>query len=71
MEEIIVEGKPGREKVLRIGFIHIEKTGNKRQVAFLEGFLDRGEAEAIVLALGLDAALLLVNGQNARTWLKS
>ena len=51
-KEVIVEGKPGREKILRAGFIHVEMVSSKRLVALLEEFVDRGEAEAIVLALG-------------------
>ena len=69
-KELTVEGKPGREKILRAGFIHVEKTGNKRLVAFLEEFVDRGEAEAIVLALELNADLLLVDDRDARSLAK-
>jgi len=69
-KEVAVEGKPGREKILRAGFIHVEKTGNKRLVAFLEEFVDRGEAEAIVLALELNADLLLIDDRDARNLAK-
>jgi len=40
-KEVTVEGKPGREKVLRAGFIQKRKTGNKRLVVLLGGFADR------------------------------
>ncbi len=69
-KEVIVEGKPGREKILRAGFIHMEKTGNKRLVALLEEFVDTGEAEAIVLALERNADLLLVDDRDARNLAK-
>jgi len=69
-KEVTVEGKPGREKILRAGFIHVKKTGNKRLVAFLEEFVDSGEAEAIVLALERNADLLLVDDRDARNLAK-
>jgi len=69
-EEVTVEGKPGREKILKAGFIHVRKAGNRRLVAFLEEFVDRGEAEAIVLALELNADLLLVDDRDARSLAK-
>jgi len=69
-EEVTVEGKPGREKILRAGFIHVKKASNGRLVALLEGFVDRGEAEAIVLALELNADLLLVDDRDARNLAK-
>ena len=69
-KEVTVEGKPGHEKILRTGFIHVEKTGNKRLVALLEEFVDRGEAEAIVLALERNADLLLIDDRDARNLAK-
>ena len=68
--EIAVEGKPGREKILRAGFIHVKKADNKRLVALLEEFVDSGEAEAIVLALERNADLLLVDDKDARNLAK-
>ena len=65
-EETTVEGKPGREKILRVEFIHVEKAGDRRLVALLEEFVDKGEAEAIVKALELNADLLLVDDRDAR-----
>ena len=58
-KEVTVEGKPGREKILRAEFIQVEKAGDKRLITFLEEFVDKGEAEVIVLALELNTDLLL------------
>ncbi len=69
-KEVTVEGKAGREKILRAGFIHVEKTGNKRLATFLEEFVDRGEAEAIILALELNADLLIIDDREARNLAK-
>jgi len=69
-KEVAVKGKPGREKVLRAGFIHVERTGNNRLASFLEEFVDRGGAEAMVLALELDADLLLIDDRDARNLAK-
>ena len=68
--EVTVEGKPGREKIVRAGFIHVEEAGDKRLVALLEEFVDSGEAEAIVLALERNADLLLVDDKDARNLAK-
>ncbi|MCE4600977.1 MAG: DUF3368 domain-containing protein [Desulfurococcales archaeon] len=64
--EIAVKGKPGHEKIVRADFIHVGKAGNRRLVTLLEGFVDSGEAEAIVLALERNADLLLVDDRDAR-----
>ena len=59
-EEVTVEGKPSREKILRAEFIHVEKAGDRRLViTFLEEFVDKGVVEAIILALELNADPLL------------
>jgi len=62
--------KPNSEKMSRASFIHVEKARNKRLVSLLEEFVDRGEAEAIVLALELNADLLLVDDRDARSFAK-
>ncbi len=69
-KEIIVEGKPGSEKIMESSFIRVEKVRNMRPVALLEEFIDSGEAEAIVLALERNADLLLVDDRDARNLAK-
>ena len=36
--EIVVEAKPGSEKIARAAFIHVEKASNRRLATLLEGF---------------------------------
>jgi len=50
--------------------IHVEKVDNKRLVALLEEFVDKGETEAIVLALELNADLILIDDRDARNLAK-
>ncbi|MEB3765648.1 MAG: DUF3368 domain-containing protein [Desulfurococcales archaeon] len=69
-KEITVEGRLGSEKIMKAGFIHVEKVRNVRLVALLEEFVDTGEAEAIVLALERNAGLLLVDDRDARNLAK-
>ncbi len=69
-KEIVVEDKTGREKIAEADFIHVEKAGNKRLVALLEGLVDNCEAEALVLALERNADLLLVDDRDARNLAK-
>ena len=69
-KEVTVEGKSGREKILKAGFIYVKKVRSRSLAAFLEEFVDSGEAEAIVLALELDADLLLVDDRDARNLAK-
>jgi len=68
--EVTAGGKPGREKILGAGFIHVKRVGNRRLVALFEEFVDEGEAEAIVLALEFNADLLLVDDRDARSLAK-
>lgn len=64
--EVTVEGKPGREKILRAGFIRVEEVRDKRLASLLKGFIDEGEAEAITLALEVNADILLIDDRDAR-----
>lgn len=59
--EITVGGKPGSGKILGAKFIHVGEVQDKRLALFLKEFVDEGEAEAIVLALEVNADLLLVD----------
>jgi len=69
-KEVTVENKPGSEKILRAGFIHVMRVHNKRLSMLLEEFVDKGEAETITLALELGADILLVDDHDARNLAK-
>ncbi len=64
--EVAVGDKPGSEKILGASFIHVEKTRDERFASLLKEFIDGGEAEAIALALEVNADLLLVDDRDAR-----
>ena len=65
-EEVAVEGKPGREKIVRSEFIYVARVRNKRLASLLKEFVDEGEAEAITLALEVNAGILLIDDRDAR-----
>ncbi len=65
-EEITIEGKPGSEKVRRARFIHVERVRSERLASLLKEFVDEGEAEAITLALEVNADILLIDDRDAR-----
>lgn len=69
-KEVTVEGKPGREKILRAGFIHVVRVHNKRLTLFLKEFVDEGEAEAITLALEVNTDILLIDDRMPETLAK-
>ncbi len=48
----------------------MKRAANRRLVALLEELADRGETEAITLALELNADLLLVDDRDARSLAK-
>lgn len=50
-KEITVGGKPGSEKIWGANFIHVKRTRSKELTSLLQEFVDKGEAEAITLAL--------------------
>lgn len=60
-------GAAGSREVQTLGWIETKKTMNCLQVAALQIELDKGEAEAIVLALELNAELLLLDERRGRT----
>jgi len=64
--EVTVEGKPGSEKVRGTRFIHVERVRNERLASLLKEFVDEGESEAIMLALEVNADILLVDDRDAR-----
>ena len=68
--EATVEGKPGREKVLRAGFIRVEEVRDRKLATLLKELVDDGEAEAITLALEVDADILLIDEHEARNLAK-
>ncbi|MEB3825378.1 MAG: DUF3368 domain-containing protein [Desulfurococcales archaeon] len=68
--EVTVEGKPGREKVLRAGFIRVEEVRDRKLATLLKELVDDGEAEAITLALEVDADILLIDEHEARNLAK-
>ena len=68
--EVTVGGKPGHEKVLRAGFIRVEEVHDRRLTMLLKELVDDGEAEAITLALEVDANVLLVDDRDARSMAK-
>ena len=52
--------------IRQTGWIRIMEPGDQAEIAELERFLDRGEAEAIVLAEELKATLLLIDEYDGR-----
>jgi len=69
-QEMTIRGKLGSEKILRADFIYVKGVRDERLAMLLEEFVDKGEAEAIVLALEVNANLLLVDDRDARNLAK-
>jgi len=67
-EEIVIEGaeQAGATEAAQADWIDIKQIPNRLLVTSLEGELDRGEAEAVVLAVELKAALLLIDERKGR-----
>jgi predicted nucleic acid-binding protein len=67
-EEIVIEGagQAGATEVAQADWIEIKGITNRPLVTSLEGELDIGEAEAIVLAVELKADLLLIDERKGR-----
>ena len=67
-DEIVVTGaaQAGGDDVARRDWIHINQATNAIVIALLMRELDRGEAEAIALAIESKASLLLVDEYRAR-----
>lgn len=59
-------GEAGSMEVQTLGWIETKKAANRFQVAALQIELDKGEAEAIALALELKSDLLLLDERRGR-----
>jgi hypothetical protein len=59
-------GRPGAEEVGMASWIHIVDVRDVTAVQLLRERLDAGESEAIVLAIQLDASLLLIDEARGR-----
>ncbi len=66
--EVVIEGvgQPGAEEVKAVTWIKIQSVTNALMVHALRQELDAGEAEAIVLALEIQAELLLMDERVGR-----
>jgi uncharacterized protein len=64
--ELTGRGMPGAKKLKRANWIQVQTPQNKLLVRSLMLQVDRGEAEAIVLALELAADLLLIDERKGR-----
>lgn len=60
------QGWPGRDQLARAGWVHQQDVENQALVTALCRDLDRGESEAMALALELGADLLLLDEREAR-----
>ncbi len=67
-DEIVVagEGLPGSAEVATSDWIHPQSAANRTAVTALQSELDPGEAEAIALAVELNADMLLLDERIAR-----
>ena len=64
---VIGAGQPGSEEVKEFDWIITQKVSNQTLVKALRIELDRGEAEAIALAIELNADLLLIDEKIGRS----
>ena len=64
---VIGAGQPGSEEVKAFDWIITQKVSNQTLVKALRIELDRGEAEAIALAIELQSDLLLIDERIGRT----
>ncbi|GIK76228.1 MAG: DUF3368 domain-containing protein [Chloroflexota bacterium] len=67
-DEVVIKGagQPGAMEVAQADWIDIKPITNRPLVTSIEGELDKGESEAIVLAVELKATLLLIDDQKGR-----
>ncbi len=67
-DEVVVsqEGRPGAKEVSTAGWVRVERARDITAIQILRERLDRGESEAIVLAIELSADLLLIDEARGR-----
>lgn len=67
-QEVVVDGdgQPGAAEIKAAGWIRVRTVEDRRLVLSVQRELDPGEAEAIALALEMDAALLLMDERLGR-----
>lgn len=67
-QEVVVAGKDlhGAREVAESGRVVVKAARNQLAVKALEAFIDKGEAEAIILANESDAGLLLIDDAEGR-----
>ena len=67
-DEIVIEGagQAGAEEVEKSDWIEVRQVANRPMVKSLAADLDLGEAEAVVLAVELNAELLLIDERKGR-----
>lgn len=67
-DEVVTKGigKPGSEEIKNATWIEIRKITNKDLVVALNEILDLGEAEAITLAIEIEADIVLIDEKDAR-----
>jgi predicted nucleic acid-binding protein len=72
-EELAIQGKgmPGSKEVQEATWIKVQSVENEALVQSLMGLLDKGEAEAIALALEVDAQYLLIDETKGKTLAKN
>ena len=66
--EVVIEGRgrPGSEEVREASWIRVVEIRNKYLKRLLQFLLDEGESEVIVLALEVNAGLVLLDEREAR-----
>ena len=67
-KEVVERGKdkPGSKLIKEAAWIKTRRVKDNTQVSFLLGSLEKGEAEALVLARELEADLILLDEEKAR-----
>lgn len=66
-DELVVDGKAGETEIRSAPWITAAAVSNKTLVIHLQQTLDKGESEAIALAVETKASLLLIDESKGRT----